>query len=397
MNATESQPSDDSLSTLSFTGAFVRGLVVVGLFYGLIVAFIVTKADETLLGMETGLASQSITIERAFVFPELQPVAEVHDAPVYARGETPPPEQAVHTVEQAPVEQPTETAQVTAPPQETHVEDEIPQGREPLSPAPIKGLTKDSQFGKLPIISEKGVTPFMAYKKPFSIPKGPIIAIAVAGYGLSAQASAEVLASVPAEVSLILSPYAEDADKWQKQARETGHEIWMQVPIQAKNYPVDDPGPKALLTRYGLQQNQNILDWVLARTTGYAGFAATTDDAFAGSAQQLDSLLKSAFGRGLAFFEMNPAADPMIETMALTSHYPYARSSFYLDETSLKALEAEARNKGYVVGILRPNPKSISALNKWLATLPSKNITLVPVSLIAGTTGTEAPVHAQPH
>lgn len=373
---------------LTFGEAFVRGMVVVGLFYALIAVFIISKSEETLTALEGTLTSQAVEIERAFVFPPLPAVAEVQESPVYARGEEPPAEQIAEPPQQH-VEPPAPVAEAAAV---------VPQGNEPLRAAPVEGLTATGAQGPLPVISPKGLTPFMAYKRPFSIPSGPVVSIAVVGFGLSEAVSTEALAALPPEVSLILSPYAADPEKWQIDARNDGHEIWMQLPMQTASYPADDPGPKAILTKGSLMFNQQILEWVLSRTTGYAGVAALTDSTFSDTAHMLEELLKQVFGRGLGFFEINPKAEPMIETQAVTGHYPYARNTYYLDEISLKALEAEARSKGHVIGVLRPTPKSIRALNTWLSTLAAKNITLAPLSMIAGSESTQPPqAHEQQH
>lgn len=227
-------------------------------------------------------------------------------------------------------------------------------------------------------------SPFDTYKRPFTPVTGrPMIAIAVNDYGLSGEASAAALESLPPDVSLILSPYAENPRKAQKQARDAGHEIWIGLPVQDKDFPLTDPGPQALLSDSGLQYNQQRLDWVLDRTSGYAGVAASIDSSFNDAPTLIQKLFGSIFEKGLGYFEINPAANTAVETIAIVERAPYVRNDVFLDQTSLKSLENTARQKGYVVGVVPPSPGHIQALKVWLETLPGKGISVVPLSAIA--------------
>ena len=384
-NLTETQ---QSFSRLISVRSFLRGLTFAGAAYALIAGFIIIRSDSVIESLEVNLATQTAKIERAFEYEPIEETAEVAESPVYPRGEHAPPQS--EALQQA------EQHSTLAQEQPAHAEEAATEITVALRPAPMPELIEDSPQGKLPRIGDTGITPFKAYKKPYTLPRGPMISIAVLGYGLSEQASQEAIDLLPPEVSFILSPYSDKVEHWQKQARAHGHEVWLQLPIETRRYPVDDPGPKALLSNAGLQTNQNALDWTLSRTTGYAGIAAVTDNAFENTVNMLQSLLKGAFGRGLGYFEINPKAEPTIETMALTDNVPYARNTFYLDEISLRDLERHAREQGHVIGVLRPNPKSVRSLNTWLQTLAAKNLTLAPVSAIADSVQVEAVVPPPP-
>ncbi len=55
------------------------------------------------------------------------------------------------------------------------------------------------------------------------------------------------------------------------QARQSGHEVLLEVPMEPFDFPDSDPGPHTL--RAGVDEDSNIqrLNWALSRFTGYAG------------------------------------------------------------------------------------------------------------------------------
>ena len=247
----------------------------------------------------------------------------------------------------------------------------------------MEGLFQETPNGPLPIISADGLSPFMAYKKPFSLTGKPLIAVVVLDFGLSALLSDQLIAQLPSEISLILSPYAADAEQWQKKARENGHEIWLQLPLENKKFIPSDPGPQALLAQASIKYNQDRLEWILSRTPGYAGVVGETDEIFDQASNTLSSVFKNIFNRGLGYLEMNPQAGPAIEEISLGNKSPYARNDLFIEDVSLKAIEKQASDRGYVIGIIRPTPNNIKALATWFRTLDAKGYTLAPVSAIA--------------
>jgi uncharacterized protein len=337
---------------------FTQGMIVVMLVYAALFGYITLKGKDVSRRHQTTLASQIVPIERSA--PE--PVTAVEETHSDAYGPSVP-------------EIPTE-AQIQQDVENT-----------PLYPAPMEGLYVTMPDGKLmPKINDKGLTPFKAYQKPFVSPGKPLIALALIDYGLSETSSQEALANLPSYVSFILSPYAADPEKWQQLARERGHEVWIQMPMETEEYPAIDPGPQAILSTASIKYNQDRLEWVLTRTPGYAGVAVITDGAFEDYQTMLQGLLKGVFGRGLGLMEINPSAPPDIETMAFTAKAPYARNHLFLDKVSLKDIEKQAVEKGFIIGIIKPTPSALKAVKTWTGTLESKNIALAPVSAVTDAT-----------
>ena len=93
----------------------------------------------------------------------------------------------------------------------------------------------------------------------------------VSGLGISAKATTAALASLPPGVTLGFAPYAGDVQHWVNEARQFGHEVVLEVPMEPFDFPDSDPGPHTL--RAGVDEDSNIqrLTWTLSRFTGYAG------------------------------------------------------------------------------------------------------------------------------
>jgi polysaccharide deacetylase 2 family uncharacterized protein YibQ len=371
--------------------AFLQGLVGVALVYGLIAGYIVIRAKDTFESQQKRLITSTYSIIRE----QPEPVApqppisaqlpldtvQVKQIPAVGRGENPP------TTELKQEEPVIEAAPALIP---AHNDAE---GK--LRAAPVDGLTEKTAAGTLPRVGDNGLTPFTAYKKPFSAGDHPVIAVAILDFGLSDVLAADILKEFPEGVSLVLSPYSTKPETWQKEARKTGHEIWMNLPLETERYPsLDDQGPQTILTSAGLSYNVERIQWALSRTQGYAGIAAFSDQAVERAPAMMQSVFKEIFTRGLGYFELNPRGSAMIETAALTSKAPFVRNHYFLGGKSLKDMEREARESGFVVTVVRPYPNTLKALKIWLDTLEQKGIYLAPLSAIAEILSDTKPVAA---
>ncbi len=342
---------------------FLQGLTAVAVIYGGTYAWIAMNSGQTMQRLQDNLPSMIMLIDRAAPLPEspesyVFPPAPVATAPVESISEQPETE---HVAEQI----------------------EIPSG--PLAVAPIPGLYETTLEGMLPKISENGQTPFNSYKRPFAPTNGPKIALAVSGYGLSAADSDKALA-LPPEVSLILSPYSADPELWQRKARESGHEIWLSLPMENSNFVLNDPGPRALLSRSSMTDNNKKLLWILSRATGYAGVAGETDKAFLDMHSMLGTLVTSIFKRGIGYFELNPHGSEFLETLAVAQSAPFIgldQSIASIDARAFTRMEENARKDGSAVAVMDLTPRNVDDVREWALTIGSRGFVLAPVSAIA--------------
>jgi polysaccharide deacetylase 2 family uncharacterized protein YibQ len=259
-----------------------------------------------------------------------------------------------------------------------------------LPVAPIEGVYEETAQGILPVALPTGSTPFKEYRKPFVLNRDkPAIAIVVMDYGLSAPLSETFLKELPASVSFVLTPYALDPERWQKEARANGHELWMQLMVQTKAFPNEDPGAKGLMTNVSIKYNQDRYLWTLARTTGYAGLAAFTDRSLDNGGPMFQSIAQDVFKRGLGYLELSPDRYSFFEPFAVEAGSPAAHSNFFLSEIKSESAQAAEITKmiadiGGAVVTVKPTPKNIDALKAWITSLETQGVQIVPVSAIAG-------------
>ncbi|MGB4106756.1 MAG: divergent polysaccharide deacetylase family protein [Alphaproteobacteria bacterium] len=357
-----------------FVTAFLQGLVVVFFIYVVLLTVSVVKSRTS---VTTDAQLASVTAEISRVTPAVSaPVPHLDP------GDQAPAPVAEIPVAETPVVAP--TTEETPAPEVAHTD--------PVATPGSPDLIEVTPQGPLPKRSASGQTPFDAYKKSYTPDGTPVIAIAVMNYGLSANDSREALKKLPPEVSLILNPYAQTPDVWKSLAGAEGHEFWVYLPVENQVYPVtQDPGPQALLTHSDFKYNQEKFLWALTRTSGYAGIAAYTDAAFLNAQSALKTLWSEGYNRGIASLEINPAGLEGIELNALEKNGPYIRNhSLYHEggaqtpEQWLKALEIEAGNNGYAIGIIgTPYPKVVETINVWAQDLKTRGFSLAPVSAFA--------------
>lgn len=261
-----------------------------------------------------------------------------------------------------------------------------------LGTAPLPGLFETSPNGPLPIIrTTDGLTPFDAYRRPFD-PRGAapsgirgIVSIVLVDMGLSQSATTTAIQNLPPEITLAITPYADQPAFWQEQARAAGHEIWLSLPTPS---PGMDPGPQALSDSSGLEANGGRLLWALGRMAGYPGVILQGSAGALESSTQGSALRTPIFTRGLAIADLTPSPSQTIEVAALAAKAKYTSGAILLDSDlrssaireSLEALESLAVQKGRAVGVLSPSPVGYQEIVKWIKTLAHKNIALAPLS-----------------
>lgn len=362
----------------SFITGLLQGLVVVFFVYVVIFTVTIVKSRGVPESV-TPLASATAQITRMNPQPQVEAVVTPHLEP---QDQAPAP-----VAEHPPVNAPEAVAEHPPEPVAEHTAE---QEHAPAMHG-SSDLIEMTPQGPLPKRSASGLTPYDAYKKPYTTDGSPAIALVVLDYGMSATDSKDALKKLPGEVSLILNPYAQTQDTWKSLAGAEGHEFWVFMPVESQDYPtVTDPGPQALLAHSDFKYNQEKFLWALSRTSGYAGIAGYTDTAFLNAQSALKSLWNEGYDRGIGYLEINPAGLEGVEMNAIEKKAPYIRNHSIYEEGAqspeawLKALEMEATNNGFTVGIIkRPYPKVVDAVAAWSATLKDRGYSLAPVSALA--------------
>jgi polysaccharide deacetylase 2 family uncharacterized protein YibQ len=256
-------------------------------------------------------------------------------------------------------------------------------------------FAETSRSGSIPRIAADGTRPSEAFAQPVKgmaeHPNAPRIAIVVSGLGISALGTSDALAKLPGPVTLGFAPYGADLDRLAARARDSGHELLLQVPMEPFDYPDNDPGPQTLLTSLNPNQNVDRLHWLMSRLQGYVGLANYMGGRFTSSETALAPILREAAKRGLIYVEDGSSPRSLASQLAGANNLAYAKADLTIDavptaaeiDRALARLEKTARERGIAVGMANALPASIERIAIWAKTAESHGFLLVPISAVA--------------
>ncbi|MCA6249017.1 divergent polysaccharide deacetylase family protein [Phenylobacterium sp.] len=253
-----------------------------------------------------------------------------------------------------------------------------------LPPAPISGVSRKTAEGILPVIGPGGLTPAKAYARPFKASGRPRVAIVIGGLGLDPELTRQAIESLPPQVTLAFSPYAPNLQDWINRARERGHEILLEVPMEPEDYPENDPGPYTLRARAQPAETVRKLEWILGRTAGYFGITNRMGERFVKSPEGMSALNGALRSRGLAFVDTGIAAGSGGGDFRVSGDQVLDRilSPAAIDE-ALLTVEAAALQKGQGLGITQAYPLTLRQVASWASQIESRGYQLAPASALA--------------
>jgi uncharacterized protein len=260
-----------------------------------------------------------------------------------------------------------------------------------LPRAPMAGLTEPGPGGPLPKIAPDGTRPSRAYARPFhGDPSAPTIAVVIGGMGLNTAVTQAAIDELPPEVALSFAPYTRDLQTWINRAREAGHEVLIEAPMEPFDYPNNDPGPHTLLADGSSEENARRLAWVLSRATGYFGVTNYLGARFSASPDALADVFDQLEHRGVAFLHDGAGRRATIEGAARSADLEYAIADRILDEDlspdaideRLLALEALALQNGAALGSGFAYPATVDQIRDWTAGLDLRGYQLAPPSAV---------------
>lgn len=263
----------------------------------------------------------------------------------------------------------------------------------PLSTQPIPKISEKTRIGILPRVAPDGSRPVDLYAAavPARSANIPKIAIVVTGLGLSQTGTQRAIKTLPRGITLAFSPYGNSIDRWMKKAREGGHELLVQVPLEPFDFPQNDPGPHTLLTSLKAKDNIGRLHWIMTRLTNYVGVVSYMGARFTSSGEALAPVMEDLSRRGLLYLDDGSSTRSIAAGVADAARTPFARSELVLDATPtaseidlrLLQLESIARSKGVAVATATALPISIERIAAWAKTLERRGLVLVPISVAA--------------
>ena len=243
----------------------------------------------------------------------------------------------------------------------------------------------------LPRIAADGRMAMQVYAAGFDrSSRRPRVGLLIAGFGLNEAESNKALRDLPGGVSFAVSPYATGLDTLLSRVRFAEHEYLLSVPMEPQIYPLNDPGPRALMTNQTADENLQRLSWALSRIAGYVGvtgaLGAMRGERFAAQVEQMDPVLAEVGRRGLLYIDPRPGVGG---GAARLPHVWSRDVDLVVDEpvedidARLADLERLARDKGSALGLAgAPRPVTVQRILLWSNGLTDRGLILAPVSAL---------------
>lgn len=214
------------------------------------------------------------------------------------------------------------------------------------------------------------------------------VAIIIDDMGHSPRHSDAAL-KLPRQIAFALLPYARATPSFATRARLRGHELIVHVPMQPKN-DARNPGPYVLKTVATPDELRRKIAWNLDQFEGFYAVNNHMGSAFTEDEASMQILFEELSARGLAFYDSRTTAESKSVELALRYGVSMAERDVFLDndikagavDKQLERLELLARRNGSAIAIGHPHRVTFEQIAQWAQTLKSRNIMLVPPSVI---------------
>jgi polysaccharide deacetylase 2 family uncharacterized protein YibQ len=255
---------------------------------------------------------------------------------------------------------------------------------------PDRALIEQSEMGPLPIRSIDGRRPVDVYARPWSGTRGARIAIVIGGLGLSQTGTQYAIKKLPGTVTLAFAPQGNSLDRWMRDARQSGHELLMQVPFEPYDYPNVNPGRNTLTVEASTAENLRSLHWALSRITNYVGIMNYMGARFVADEDAMEPVMKDLARRGLLYLDDGSSARSVAPQLALKDGVPFAGGDLTIDTShergdilkKLDQLERTARAKGFAIGTGSAFEVTVDAVAGWISEAAKRGIEIVPVTAV---------------
>lgn len=235
--------------------------------------------------------------------------------------------------------------------------------------------------------------------RPAAAPNTAKLAVVIDGLGLSQTATDAAITKLPAAVTLAFSPYTRNLKKWIEKAKASGHEVLIELPMESKEFPAQDPGPLGLLTTIEAKENTLRLDAILKEAGDAIGVLDSDGSKFRESESHINAVFAKLKEKNLFYVQGEPGVrvgEPGV---------PTAISDVVLDERPFRAVvdarldyaERIAKYQGSAVASLGAKPVSFERLVLWLEQAQKKGVVIAPISeVLIRSEASAAPAAAPP-
>lgn len=280
-----------------------------------------------------------------------------------------------------------------------------------LPESPVAALHERRAGRLLPVIGPDGEEIADAYARPYYGRSGqPTVSLVIGGLGINYTHTKSAIDELPPEVTLSFAPHARNLQTWINRAREAGHEVLIELPMEPHNYGRVRPHANTLRADTNPVANTSNLEAILGLAHGYFGVINYQGDKFSADSEASRSMFEALRARGVAFIEDGslPPTSTLRESAGAVGAR-FVEADYVIDaridadamQSQLTSLENTALNQGGALGTAIAYPLTVDIIREWTETLESKGIVLAPASALqhvpeVAPAGPETPIAEAP-
>jgi polysaccharide deacetylase 2 family uncharacterized protein YibQ len=262
----------------------------------------------------------------------------------------------------------------------------------PMGPAELLATRQPPKSLRLQP-GEFDLPPVQRFARPaLFLGQKPRLAFVIVNLGHNSAVTAAAIADTPPEVTLSFSPYAPELAAWIDAAHAFGHEVMLDLPLESRAYPQEDPGPLGLVTALNPDENARRLEDLVKLADGTIGLATQRGDRFMADAGVVAPLLTELGRRGFGFLVASsdiPApqrsgvggALPPLGHADIDVLHDLSRQAI---AERLAAAFSLAQIRDSAVVVVQPYPLSIAAMTNLASIAKERGQVLVPASAMLG-------------
>jgi polysaccharide deacetylase 2 family uncharacterized protein YibQ len=264
---------------------------------------------------------------------------------------------------------------------------------------PLETIQENQNGYILPKISDKGHKPWMIYSKEVDVPqKFHKVIVVFKNMGMNKKYTEAAINSMPENITLSFNPYTKDLTKIITSARKNGHETYLDLLLEPKDYPINDIGDMGITTLDNLSRNLEILDKNMNVNAAYGGFISNRGGNFVDDEGRMIALYQALADRGLLFVDGSGGKAVVVPEKSKLAHKVadlVIDNNLYREAIIEKLRYAEdlAKHYGDVLIIVEPKPITMLLVKEWIASFSvpieedrnveyEKPFMLVPISSI---------------
>ncbi len=214
----------------------------------------------------------------------------------------------------------------------------------------------------------------------------PLVAIVIDDLGYQKDLAMDFI-EISAPLTLSFLPQAPFAEELVRQADQKGKETLLHLPMEPKEFPQVNPGPKALLTSMSNEEIRNILESDLEAFPQVAGVNNHMGSRFTEDRDKMTLVLTTIKKKKLFFLDSRTSASSAILPLASQVGVKAIQRDIFLDNIvdvdairgQLELLIRLAQERGIAVACGHPYPQTLQVLKEKMPELQEK-VHLVPVS-----------------